>query len=91
MSTAISNRKQELVSKVPINFAAIWRRVSVGYVRSGVVDRARLPSRICSVVNSPPQTLHRQPGEAKYRLPGAACLSVLLARTNSLPQWGHAL
>jgi len=27
-------------------------------------DFARLSSRICSVVNSPPQTLQRQPGDA---------------------------
>ena len=31
--------------------------------RTAAADFARLLSRICSVVNSPPQTLQRQPGE----------------------------
>jgi len=37
------------------------------------VDFARLPSRICSVVNLPPQTLQRQPGDAACAMTGIDC------------------
>jgi len=53
------------------------------------MDLARVLSRICSVVNPPPHTLHRQPGDAACAIPGRVCCSVRLARTSSLPQWGH--
>ena len=36
----------------------------LAYACSMVVDFARLRSRICCAVNSPPQTLQRQPGDA---------------------------
>lgn len=37
------------------------------------VDFARLLSRICTVVNSPPQTLQRQPGEVACGAAGIDC------------------
>ena len=54
------------------------------------MDFARLLSRICSVVNPPPQTLQRQPGDAACAIPGTGCRSVR-ARTRSLPTCGHGL
>jgi len=52
-------------------------------------DFARLLSRICSVVNSPPQTLQRQPGDAACAISGTDCWSARLALTSSLLQCGH--
>ncbi len=36
-------------------------------------DFARLLSRICSVVNSPPHTLQRQPADEVCAIPGTPC------------------
>ena len=41
------------------------------YAGSTAMDFDRLLSRTCSVVNSRPQTLQRQPGEAKPAMPVA--------------------
>jgi len=55
-----------------------------------VTALARLLSRICSVVNSRPQTLQRQAGDELAVIPGAGCrLGAHLARTNSLLHSGH--
>jgi len=56
---------------------------------SGVVVFARLLSRICSVANSPPQTLHRQPGDTTCAI---TCIDggyERLAFTSSLLQLRH--
>jgi len=53
------------------------------------LDLTRLPSRICSTVNSPPQTLHRHPGGAACAIPGAGWCSGRLAGTSSQLQCGH--
>lgn len=39
------------------------------YAGSTAMDFDRLLSRTCSVVNSPPHTLQRQPGEEKAAIP----------------------
>jgi hypothetical protein len=43
------------------------------YACSMAGDFARLLSRICSVVNSPPQTLQRQPGDAARAITDTPC------------------
>ncbi len=57
--------------------------------RTAAADFARLQSRICSVVNSPPQTLQRQPGDAARAINGAEGWSARLALTSSLLHSGH--
>jgi len=52
-------------------------------------DFARLLSRICSVVNMPPQTLQRQPGDAARVIPRTPCWSARLALISSLLHCGH--
>jgi len=54
------------------SFAAV-RMNRLAYTCPRAVDFARLLSRICSVVNPPPQTLHRQPGDAAWAIPGTGC------------------
>ena len=51
----------------------VARADRLAYACSTAVDFARLLSRICSVVNSPPQTLQRQPGDAACAISGADC------------------
>jgi len=46
---------------------------SLAYTCSVALDFTRLLSRICSVVNSPPQTLQRQPGDAASGITGTPC------------------
>ena len=55
-----------------------------------MADFTRLPARICSTVNSPPQTLHCQLGEAAGALIDSNCRSVRLALTSSLPHCGQS-
>jgi hypothetical protein len=49
------------------------RTMLFAYVCSTAEDFARLLSRICSVVNSPPQTLQRQLGDAACEICGVGC------------------
>jgi len=59
------------------------------YAGSTAMDFDRLLSRTCSVVNSRPQTLQRQPGEEIPAIPVACWVSARRARTNSLLHSGH--
>jgi len=47
--------------------------VGRAYACSTAADFVRLLSRICSVVNSPPQTLQRQLGDAACAITGTDC------------------
>src|SRR5271169_7197757 len=48
-------------------------RGRLAYTCSMAVDFGRLLLRICSVVNWPPQTLQRQPGDAACAITGTDC------------------
>lgn len=55
------------------NSRVCFLMVERAYACSTAADFVRLLSRICSVVNSSPQTLQRQPGEAACAITGGDC------------------
>ena len=83
-------RDQEEGRRMRENSRVCFLTVASAYACSMAVDFARLLSRICSVVNPPPQTLQRQLGGAACAITGAGCRSECLALTSSLPQCGQS-
>lgn len=73
-------------------FATFAAGASTGQAYTcSVADFTRLLSRIYPEVNSPPQTLHRQPGDTVCGITATPCGSARLALTSSLLHSGHCL
>ena len=64
-----------LISTSDTFLRLVWphRTTLFAYTYSIALDFARLLSRICSVVNTPPQTLQRQPGNAACAITDTDC------------------